>query len=134
MEFYLILFVIISVTSNSEAKDHFFDSCLKDRLMSSDSKATKRYLILFFLIYLFISLNVHKRAKAMYWYIAWWPALDFTGCLAARCLREGVPGYCLLKNVSYLLANLLEIISLTLRDHGVRVNCPAKMWETGDTY
>lgn len=44
------------------------------------------------------------------------------------------PRNCLLKNVSYLLANLLEIISLTLRDHGVRVNCPAKMWETGDTY
>lgn len=27
---------------------------------------------------------------------------------------------------SYLLPNLVEIISLTLRDHGVRVNCPAK--------
>lgn len=30
------------------------------------------------------------------------------------------------KCVSYLLPNLVEIISLTLRDHGVRVNCPAK--------
>ena len=27
---------------------------------------------------------------------------------------------------SYLLPNLVEIISLSLRDHGVRVNCPAK--------
>jgi len=30
------------------------------------------------------------------------------------------------KCVSYLWPNLVEIISLTLRDHGVRVNCPAK--------
>lgn len=30
------------------------------------------------------------------------------------------------KCVSYLLANLVEIILLSLRDHGVRVNCPAK--------
>lgn len=38
------------------------------------------------------------------------------------------------KCVSYLLPNLLEIISLTLRDHGVRVNCPAKMGKMGDMY
>lgn len=31
--------------------------------------------------------------------LAWWPALDFTGCLAGRCLREGVPRYCLLEKI-----------------------------------
>lgn len=61
-----------------------------------------------------------------------WPVLDFIGL--GRKVPSEVSCLPTEKYVSYLLPNLLEIISLTPRDHGVRVNCPAKMGKMGDMY
>lgn len=63
-----------------------------------------------------------KPAKAIYLF----DALHLTLLAIDWKVPSEVPRLSVEKCISYLLFNLVEIISLTQRDHSVRVNCPAK--------